>query len=94
MGKDKLRRRIRHEMTKWEMPPTVGATWVVWLKWCNVGWQPAFAVTRYKHGPENPKDILENWVANNYPSQWGNNWRKDSVRILPEGKFPKGYKDQ
>jgi len=89
-----LGKRIRREMTKWEMPPTQGKTWVIWLKWNNVGWQPVFGVVIYKAGNESAQEILENWAASTYPAMWGENWRKRLVRILPEGKFPEGYKYQ
>jgi len=81
-------------MTKWEMPPTQGKTWVIWLKWNNVRWQPAFAVTVYKGSGESAQGVLEAWARENYPAMWGENWREKLVRILPEGKFPECYKYQ
>ena len=76
------------------MEKQYGKTWTLWLKWdYPAGWYPAMSISVYGRGAISAKEVLEEWAANNFPSKWGGNWRKESVRILPEGKVPAGYTD-
>ena len=66
--------------------------YTLWLKWRNLGWAPYFTIKTTRAGGQGidaPVKFLNRWAFDNFPSGWGDNWRR-LVRVLPEGRVPKG----
>ena len=64
------------------------ATWVLWVKWEAIGWQPEFEVTPlnpYRGGKFYTEMITAQWMEYQL---FGNN----AFRILPAGRKPKEKK--
>ena len=64
------------------------ATWVLWIKWRNVGWRAEVKVTPidgHWSGREYAKFISKRWQD----CQW---FDEGTHRILPAGRKPKGAK--
>ncbi len=62
--------------------------YTLWLKWQNVGWQPAITCLDLGWPAENPREVLEDWAWSNYP---GRHWKRDDWMILGGDKVPSGY---
>ena len=64
----------------------------LWLKWISPPkWQPYATCIpeRHRHAPS-PAAFLKRWAHDGFPGKWRD--ANDKIRVLPVGKFPRGYK--